>query len=793
MISFSKATGLPQLILSIACFIILMIIISIPVSTAGQGLLSIIAVITVAILKPFAHSIVPRFFLLATASIIVLRYFTWRMFDTLPDLGLTISFITGMTLLVVEGYSIMVFFLNAFLNADPTHSVTPPAVPPAELPTVDILVPSYNESTEMLSVTLAAAKNMIYPSEKMTVTLCDDGGTDQRCNDDDPYLAEEACLRRTELQLLCENLGVRYATRELNERAKAGNMSSALEKLNGDLVAVFDADHVPTRDFLAYTITHFVSDPELFLVQTPHFFLNKDPIQRNLELSEKCPPENEVFYGMIHRGLDRWGGAFFCGSAAVLRREALDDVGGFAGETITEDAETALEIHSSGWKSIFINRAMIAGLQPETFSSFIQQRGRWATGMMQMLFLKNPLFRRGLSIPQRICYINSMSFWLFPLMRLFYLLVPLVYLLFGVEILKATFEDVLVYMIGYLTVSFLVQNAIFSRFRWPLISEVYEVAQAPYLARAVIRTMLRPRGAKFNVTAKDETLDQDFISPVHWPLTLLFLAMLMGVIALVVRWYIFPGDRGVLTVVGGWAIFNLMLVSIAYRAVAEKQQRRIAPRVRMNVPGRVWLPENCDAFCNIQIHDVSINGASIFLSSGQSLPVSNSTNTLHNSQISLKPSFIETPHLEFEIKASVRSIQETPKGKILGVLFDADQPVSARETVAHLIFGDSDKWDRTRANTSTPKGLLAGLGYVVWLFISGTPKLLNSLISQPIPLKTDALKNSVASKREHLLALATDPENSKSLGLKVLVDADTNNKKDAETNSAKLSQPSGAS
>ena len=58
-----------------------------------------------------------------------------------------------------------------------------------------------------------------------------------------------------------------------------------------------------------------------------------------------------MFYGLIHRGLDRWGGAFFCGSAAVLRRKALDSVGGFAGETITEDAETALEIHSAGWKS----------------------------------------------------------------------------------------------------------------------------------------------------------------------------------------------------------------------------------------------------------------------------------------------------------------------------------------------------------------------------------------------------------------------------------------------------------
>ena len=194
----------------------------------------------------------------------------------------------------------------------------------------------------MLSITLSAAKNMIYPASKRRVVLCDDGGTDQRCNSSDPELAAKARARRAELQALCANLGVIYSTRARNEHAKAGNMSAALARLDGDLVVVFDADHVPSRDFLARTVGYFTQDPKLFLVQTPHHFINPDPIQRNLGL--KSPPENEMFYGMIHRGLDRWGGAFFCGSAAVIRRKALDSVGGFAGETITEDAETALEL-----------------------------------------------------------------------------------------------------------------------------------------------------------------------------------------------------------------------------------------------------------------------------------------------------------------------------------------------------------------------------------------------------------------------------------------------------------------
>lgn len=790
--------AVPQLILWLVLVVIIAAMVSVPISTGGQAFLSIVAVVAVAILKPYARSIVPRFFLLATASIIVLRYYFWRLLVTLPDPGLTLSFIVGLTLIVIESYSIMVFFLNAFIGADPTRRQLPPTVAPTELPMVDILVPSYNEPTEMLSVTLAAAKNIIYPAEKRTVTLCDDGGTDQRCNDADPVLAEAASLRRSELQALCKELDVRYTTRALNVNAKAGNMSAALESLTGDLVVVFDADHVPSRDFLARTVTHFVEDPKLFLVQTPHFFINNDPIQRNLELSEACPPESEMFYSLIHRGLDRWGGAFFCGSAAVLRRKALDSIGGFAGETITEDAETALEIHASGWKSLFIDRAMIAGLQPETFSSFIQQRGRWATGMMQMLLLKNPLFRSGLSLPQRICYINSMSFWLFPLVRLVYLCVPLVYLFFGVEILVATLEEVLAYMLGYLAVSFMVQNALYARFRWPLISEIYEVAQAPYLASAILRTVWSPRGAKFNVTAKDETLDHNFISPVHWPLTLLFLTMLMGLVALSIRWYAFPGDHGVLTVVGGWALFNFILVSIAYRAVAEKQQRRAAPRVEMDVPGRIWVPGNRDEFSNIRIVNTSTSGARLLLETGQGLPGGKTVESLLHSQIALRPRLDESPHLESRVVGTVRSIQQMPKGQILGILFEPDQPVASRETVAYLIFGDSENWQKIRNATCRPKGLLAGLGYVVWLFVSGTPKLLFSLMSEPRRRAAALSRESVNSKPAHLLAFGVDPEKREILDAENWEDAVHNGAVrdyggNAKADTAQASQLSGAS
>ncbi len=725
---------------------------SIPTSNAAQVMLGLAAIAIILLLKPFARSLPARVALLAVASVIVLRYWFWRLTATLPEPGLTASFIFAIMLFAVETYSILVFFLNALISADPVDRGLPKRLEVDQLPTVDILVPSYNEPVEMLSITLSAAKNMIYPARLRTVVLCDDGGTDQRCNSPDEGIARAARTRREELKALCAELGIVYSTRARNEHAKAGNMSAALERLSGDLVVVFDADHVPSRDFLARTVGYFVEDPKLFLVQTPHFFINKDPIERNLGLI--CPPENEMFYGMIHRGLDRWGGAFFCGSAAVLRRKALDSVGGFAGETITEDAETALEIHSQGWTSLYLNHAMIGGLQPETFASFIQQRGRWASGMMQMLVLKNPLFRPGLSLSQRLCYLNSMSYWVFPLVRLVYLLAPLAYLFFGVEIFVTTFGDAMAHTLGYMAVSLLVQNAIFRDYRWPLIAEIYEIAQAPYLARAIIRTLIRPRGAKFSVTAKDETLAADYISPVAGPLVGLFLVVLAGVVALVLRWFLFPGDRSVLSVVGVWALINFGLISLALRAVAEKQQRRASPRIPMRAPATVvW--EGLGGSLTAEVLDASTTGARIRLTEMPHDP--DAAPLRAGDTVVLRPRFAESPHLERDVQAVVRgTAARAGEGTVLGLMFLPGQKMDVLEAVAYLIFGSSENWQRVREASMRGKGLIAGLAYVLWLMATSFPKTVMDFAREPMRRRQAALAPREARKPAHLVAFGAD-------------------------------------
>ncbi|MFN4099623.1 MAG: UDP-forming cellulose synthase catalytic subunit, partial [Pararhodobacter sp.] len=611
----------------------------------------------------------------------------------------------------------------------------PPRVSAKDLPTVDILVPSYNEPTDMLAVTLSAARNMHYPEHKRTVTLCDDGGTDQRCNHEDPVIAEKAKQRRRDLIQLCAELGVRYSTRPRNEHAKAGNMSAALENLDGELVVVFDADHVPSRDFLARTVGYFIEDPKLFLVQTPHFFLNPDPIDRNIGLRDDCPPENEMFYHLSHRGLDRWGGAFFCGSAALLRRQALDEAGGFAGDTITEDAETALGIHRNGWKSLYIDHAMIAGLQPETFVSFIQQRGRWATGMMQLLILKNPLMGKGLSLTQRLCYLNSMTFWLFPLVRMTFILAPLMYLFFGLQIFVATIGEVAVYMTSYMAVNFMIQNALYGKVRWPLVSEIYETAQAPYLCAAIFKTLWNPRGAKFNVTAKDEVLEEDFVSPIYKPLIFIFTLTLLGVVAAAVRWVIYPGDHSIIMVVGGWALYNFLLVGASMRAVAERQQRRAVPRVPVNVPATIAVGVEDPVFLGATVVDASTSGCRLVLRARANADGSLPPFPREGETFYFTPEFPRSPHLENAVRVQVKSVAREGETVALGVSFDPTQPMIVRETVAHMIFGDSASWETIRARRHKQMGLIRGMFYVLTLSFTGIYMTLRALAAEPARLQ----------------------------------------------------------
>lgn len=715
---------------------------SVPTSIAVQGVLALVTVGLLLVVKPFVHVCLPiRFGMLAVASFFTLRYWLWRLTETLPSPEEPLSFAAAIILFGAETFTVGLFFLTALVTADPTDPEPPARVRVKDVPSVDILVPSYNEADELLAVTLAAAKQINYPHDKVTVVLCDDGGTDQRCNHSDPAIATESKARRARLQKLCSELGVVYVTRARNESAKAGNLNSALQNLSGELFLVLDADHVPSRDFLIRTVGYFVENPRLFLVQTPHFFINRDPIERNIGLPETCPSENEMFYTTIHRGLDRLGGAFFCGSAALLRRRAVDEVGGISGETITEDAETALDIHARGWESKYLDQAMIGGLQPETFASFIQQRGRWATGMIQMLILKNPIFRSGLSITQRLCYLNSMSFWLFPLIRMIFLISPLFYMFFGLEIFVVSSKEVLVYILPYLLIGFLVQSALFSKVRWPQISEVYEIAQTPYLLRAIIGTVLRPRAAQFKVTVKEEELDHAFLSPIYLPLLGLTLLMLLGLIAGGYRWIAFPGDRTVVQLVGAWNLYNFLLTSLALRAVFERPRRLLKPRTGVSVPASLHLISGGESSYPLDATILSAGAKSLILRVDGDTRGPDGKDRLNEaregSAVEVHAILTNEPDLAAALPATIASVRSGVEGVTVTLAIASKDMIAASRLAAFLTYGDSARWTFFRKVHSRGRGLFSGLVFVFSKGILSLPTTVYDFLNEPARRKAE--------------------------------------------------------
>ena len=690
------------------------------------------------ILRKLAHYPVARIAFLSLAVFITLRYMIWRVTATISYFD-PVSLIAAIALLLAEIYGVTVYFLGLFVNISPLRRTPVPLpVDQSQWPTVDVLVPSYNEPQDMLEITLLAALQMRYPRHLLRVCLLDDGGTVQKRNDTNAEKANEAHARYDDLKAMCERIGASYITRERNLHAKAGNINSAFEFLTGELVLILDADHVPTVDLLENTVGLFVADQKMFLVQTPHFFINPDPVERNLRLFSQMPSENEMFYRVIQHGLDFWNSAFFCGSAAVLRRKYLDEIGGISGQSITEDAETALTLHARGYRSAYIGRPMIAGLQPETYTGFVVQRVRWAQGMLQILILKNPLLQKGLAPWQKLGYFSSAFFWFFAYARVVFVLAPAAYLIFGLRIYDATMVQFIAYALPHVVVAMFVSDFLFGRVRWAFISELYELMQAFYSLPGLARVIRSPRSPSFMVTPKGEQLEEDFISKLSSPFYAVLLLTLVSLVIGVYRYFNFPLDRDVIIITMGWELFNFTILLAALGALYERRQRRAVPRMPANIEAQVKFGDRSEWFSCV-VTDLSVGGAAMRVNRPQ--------NVARYCPLDVILRIQNTPlrrisELVLDIRKCTLDAQR--QHWLLGGAFVMSSDAVKSEVVG-LALGDSERWEgflRGRASNSKSIlwayffllkiGLRNGSHHILEILRFGIAFLLNLLIVMPI-------------------------------------------------------------
>jgi len=495
------------------------------------------------------------------------RYIWWRMTNSLNiDDGL--GFILGLGLLAAEIYTWLVLVMGYMQTAWPLQRrIVQLPREHDSWPTVDIYIPTYNEPLKVIIPTVFAAQNIDWPEDKLNVYVLDDG-------------------KRDNIKTFCEQNDINYLIRPDNSYAKAGNLNHALTKTNGEFVAIFDCDHVPVRSFLQMTMGGFLKNKKLALVQTPHHFFSPDPFERNLDVFNEEPNEGELFYGQIQDGSDLWNATFFCGSCAVLRRGPLEEVGGIATETVTEDAHTALKLHRLGYDSSYVNLKQAAGLATESISAHIGQRIRWARGMLQIFRVDNPLLGKGLSFMQRICYSNAMLHFFYGLPRLVFLTAPLTFLLLHTYIIYAPVETIFLYVVPAIFLANLTNSRHQGKYRNTFWAELYESVLAWYIFRPTLVALISPQKGKFNVTEKGGVVDKDYFDwGIGVPYLILIGLNLIGIAFGV--WRIGFGPEGeISTIIMNmvWTIYNLMILGGVMAIITESKQVRVAHRIEYKLP-----------------------------------------------------------------------------------------------------------------------------------------------------------------------------------------------------------------
>ncbi len=524
------------------------------------------------------------------------RYLFWRGIETLEFDTLWQTLLGG-GLFLAEVFAGLLMALSYLQTSFPLErKPVPLPADPSLWPTVDVYIPTYNESMEIVRPTVLAAMNMDYPRDRMNVWILDDG-------------------RREEFRDFAEEAGCGYIIRPDNNHAKAGNLNHAMQHTQAEFIAIFDCDHAPTRAFLQFTLGWLVRDSRIAMVQTPHHFYSADPFERNLARQRQVPNEGLLFYGAIQPGNDLWNAAFFCGSCAVIRRSALLEVGGVAHETVTEDCHTSFRMQQRGWHTAYIRIPLAAGLATERLSLHIGQRMRWARGMLQIMRQENTLFARGLTWPQRLCYFIAGFGFLFALPRLVFLTSPLAFLFLGESVIAASPLAILAYAGSHLFHAVATTARLNGRHRHSFWSEIYEASLAVPLLPVTLLTLWDPRKGKFNVTDKGGTLEAGYLD---------FRAVLPNLILLVLLGIGFTiGVLGIITTDTDtlefrayllntvWAGLCLIPLAASVAVGREREQMRNRARVEAVLPGTLVMGNGE----RLAMHtaNLSLSGARIIL------------------------------------------------------------------------------------------------------------------------------------------------------------------------------------
>ncbi len=516
-------------------------------------------------------------------------YLIWRLFDTWKGTNpILFSVLFGCELF---GWTVLASF--TFLAWRIPRRSRPPI---GHNPTVGVFVCTYDEGLHVLEATLVGCNGITYPH---TTYVLDDG-------------------RRDEVRDLAARFGVAYVTRSDNRHAKAGNINNALGCTEGDLLLILDADHVPQPDILDATVGYF-DDPSVALVQTPHDFGNHDSFQHFATGRH----DQSMFFEVIMPGKDRHNGAFWCGSAAVIRRRALEDIGGIATDTVAEDFHTTIRMHGRGWTTRYHDETLVQGLAPHDLASFLLQRDRWARGNLAVLRTpENPVLAPHLTLKQRVSYLSSLLAYFVPLQRLLMVAVLTTMLVGGLLPVRAPAWQFVAFWLPWMALD-IAAGTLLSRGQISLLDGSYMLLLTTEIYSRAVFGLVRPFRVAFKVTPKDG-IDEGGWSAASQLRLVLVIEGLLGV-AVVMRALALAGllalpPLGPLAVALGlsFAAWELALIASALWRVTRRRQVRHQFRVKVEIAATM-------SGSVVRIADLTPSGAAIItprpLSIGDEVPL----------------------------------------------------------------------------------------------------------------------------------------------------------------------------
>jgi cellulose synthase (UDP-forming) len=480
-----------------------------------------------------------------------IRYFLWRILSTL-NLSSPINGIFSLSLLFIEFMVLMAGFIQLYLMLkikDRRHEAehySQAVYKGHYLPSVDILIPTYNEPAFILKRTIIGCQAIEYPHKKI-------------------YLLDDT--KRPEIKQLAESLNCRYIARPDNYYAKAGNLNYTIPQTKGELIAIFDADFIPTKNFLNRTIGFFQND-KIALVQTPQSFYNPDPISRNLGLEKWFIPEEELFYRHVQPLKDGVKSVVCAGTSFVVRRSALREVGYFTTESISEDYFTGIRLSAKGYELVYLNEKLSAGLAAESISAHVSQRLRWGRGTLQAFFIKsNPLTISGLNLQQRLGHLEGLLSWFAVIPRLIFFLLPIFYAFFDIILVQASYSEALYIFLPYYLIYFSVYHWLNYRSRTIVISDVAALISGIPVAITIFQVMFKPFQKGFKVTPKGISRSQ-YIYNWQLAIPLMILWLATGLSACIYLKKI--SETSINAQLGlFWSIQNLISISVALFALLD--------------------------------------------------------------------------------------------------------------------------------------------------------------------------------------------------------------------------------